>query len=106
MPIYEYRCRKCKAEYEVFYKTQSAVKEEEPKEKYKNPGDLKMLSVIAHSKYLDREIRLKSDGINFHIIEIKSGKNWKADSTYKEFQYCIKEYHLLITRLHLSMRLE
>jgi putative FmdB family regulatory protein len=33
MPMYSYKCQKCEHEYELFYKTFSAVEQEEPEEK-------------------------------------------------------------------------
>jgi putative FmdB family regulatory protein len=32
MPIYEYQCKKCEKDFEVFYTSQSAVKKEEKME--------------------------------------------------------------------------
>jgi putative FmdB family regulatory protein len=41
MPIHGYKCQKCKAEFEVFYTSQSAVQREEPMEKCPKCGSLK-----------------------------------------------------------------
>lgn len=41
MPILEYRCGRCKNEYEVFYTTQSAVEREERKEKCPSCGSIR-----------------------------------------------------------------
>lgn len=48
MPIFNYKCQKCENEYEVFYKSQSAVVDEEPKEvcpKCQSEKKEKLLSV-------------------------------------------------------------
>jgi putative FmdB family regulatory protein len=47
MPFYEYACGACKEEYEVFYKTQSAVKEEEPLEKCPKCGSKKKKKLVS-----------------------------------------------------------
>lgn len=47
MPIYSYKCRKCKAEFDVLYKTHSAVKEEEPKEKCPKCDSVKKEKLVS-----------------------------------------------------------
>lgn len=62
MPLHDYKCKKCKKEYEVFYTSQSAVEKEEKDEKCPECG--------STSKK-----RLISKGTSFQL----KGKGWFSD---------------------------
>ncbi len=62
MPIFGYRCGKCRKEFEVFYTTQSAVEREEPSEKCPECGSTK-------------KRKLPPKGTSFQL----KGKGWAKD---------------------------
>jgi putative FmdB family regulatory protein len=49
MPMHDYRCGKCKHEYEVFYTSQSKVETEEPEEKCPQCGSVKKKRLVSKS---------------------------------------------------------
>jgi putative FmdB family regulatory protein len=63
MPIYQYNCKACTKEYEVFYTSQEAVKREEKKEKCPECGSTKKKKLV-------------SKGTDF----ILKGKGWARDN--------------------------
>lgn len=63
MPIHNYKCKKCKHEYEVFYTTQSAVEKEEADEQCPK----------CESKQKERQF---PKGTSF----ILKGKGWARDN--------------------------
>ena len=46
-PIYDYVCRDCKNEFDVFYTTHSAVKKEEKQEKCPKCGSVKKKRLVS-----------------------------------------------------------
>jgi putative FmdB family regulatory protein len=62
MPMYDYDCKKCKNKFEVFYTSQSKVKEEEKHEKCPACGSTRKTKVVSKS--------------TSHIL---NGKGWYKD---------------------------
>lgn len=64
MPIYTYKCEQCEHEYEVFYKTFSAVDREESTEKCPECES-------------DKKVRTVNTGTSFQL----KGRGWYKPST-------------------------
>lgn len=61
-PIYDYQCRNCNHEYEVFYKTQAAVKEEEKKETCPVCASVKKKKLVSKNTGIDLKGRWFKQG--------------------------------------------